>query len=131
MELDVNIKSMRSVGEPFCVNFSTSDASTALVLKEAISDRKIWVESFLFIAQTNSDEITILDGEDDLIGPIVPCKGIPYGKTFLRPVACSYNSPLKIHAAAAFDLHIIVEGFSSNPVPSSSVSASMSASPSE
>ena len=126
MELD--LFGMKKAGEPFCVNYYTANASTAVTIKEGDPLRRIWIER-IFIDAYEDEWIKILDGDNDFLGPFRIEKGIPLDKKFLRPVGCTEGKALKLQTQNDFNVLVIIEGYVDEPTPSSSVSASPSPSP--
>ena len=127
---ELNLFGMKKAGEPFCAILKTSDASSGVIIKESDPVRRIWIENICILSGSNSKWLKITDGTTDIICSIVLEKGIKFEKTFLRPVGCVEGASLFLISEAIFDIMIIVEGYVDEPVPSSSVSSSVSASPS-
>ena len=128
--MEVNLSGMKRAGEPFCINETTTDASGGVVLKAGNPVNGIWLEFIKITAVSGGQWIKIYDGTDVIIGPLILADGVSWDKKFIRPIGCDKGNNLAVKTESAFGVNVIVEGFISEPVPSSSVSASISASPS-
>ena len=119
--------------DDWILNVYTTDASDGIVLRAAATDYRHGIESIILTA-SEDEWIQILDGEDVLIGNLNLEKGIPWSYRFENnDIYCTRGNALGLKSESGFNIHLIIEGDTGQPVSSlsASVSTSPSASPSE
>ena len=105
----------------WCIQFSSTDCSTAETLIAAQDGRKHRIERILVISNGKDSCVNILDGDTELIGPI------PTGKfeyNFRQAIEFTKGNAIKIQTPIVFGVYIIAEGFTdaypdsaTDPVP--------------
>ena len=96
------------------LNVIETDASAGIDLRAAIPDYRYGIKSITIFSDTTDKWIKILDGSDNLIGPI----GAPYEIRFQSAVYGTSGNALVLKTQEAFGVHLIVQGTTGPPIPS-------------
>ena len=113
--------------DDWTLNVYEIEASAGITLRPALPDYRHGVKSLVITAGT-AKQVTILNGEDPLIGPVNLEKGVPW-RYSEEKVYCDRGSALILKTETDIPIHVLIRG--DTGVPVSSPSASASASPSE
>jgi len=113
-------------------NISITDASTAIDLLSADPDYRYGIKSIDICGNFAGTEwFKFFDGESILIGPRILNSSVPWSKIFEEPIYCTAGNALKFQTESALNLNLVIDVLIGFPNPSSSMSASVSASPSD
>lgn len=108
-------------------NITITDASTAIELLSANSDRRYGIKSIDVCGQFAGTEwFKVLDGDNILIGPRILNSGIPWPLRFEETVYGTRGNALKFQTKSAFNVSLVMEVLIGVPHPSSSISPSAS-----
>ena len=113
--------------DDWTLNVYEDNASAGVILRPALADYRHGVKSIIITTNKN-EQVTILNGETPLIGPLNLEKGIPW-RCNEDKVYCNRGNALILKTESEFAVHLLIRGDTGIPV--SSESASPSASPSE
>lgn len=112
-----------SLPERWCIQVVTDEAMTPVTFLEAEVGKRHWIEK-VSVTFFEKKSFSILDGDNDLIGPITTGEGIPWVYTFHRECHNTVNNPLKLKTESNTKTHMIIEGHTdvylskaSNPNP--------------
>lgn len=106
----------------WCIHFYATDCSTAQILREAEEGKRHWIEKITVTSVTTGKWVKILNGDDDLIGPLP--SGVMWTHGFKYGVELLKGNAIKIKTPEAFNVLIIIEGYTEaypvvafNPLP--------------
>jgi hypothetical protein len=110
------------------LNVYATSASGGVEIQSAIPETKYGIKSIVITSPQDDEWFEILNGTSPFIGPVCLGKNIPYSLNFESPIYCDVGNAMILKTQTDFILHLMIQGKISLPV--SSVSASVSASPS-
>ena len=138
-----NITSPTAIGEPWMAQFYSEDASTASLVKAAVSGMQHFIKAInvTYAIGTVARYWVLVDSnESEITERVDMINGNPhFYHKFIKSLPCEPGEPIRILAEAAGAISVKLEGFSRQadphklgtvPQASTSVSASISSSPS-
>lgn len=102
----------------WCVNGVEADAATAKIIKDAPgSGKALYILSMLLTCDDDDATPSLLDDASTVLGPFYAKAAGPLviDKKFERPIELTANKPLKLKAAAAGNISVLIEGYTANP----------------
>lgn len=114
---ELNIETGR-LEKDWVINATIADASTGVVLKSAVPDYRYGIKSLVISTVEDEKNISILDGDSVLIGPVQLGKYNPLTINFLSPVYNTKGNSLTVKTDVEFDFFLIIQGTTGFPVPS-------------
>jgi len=96
----------------WCINAVSEDASGAEVLRAAATKRHSIEKICITYKSGGTNWLKILDGTNELIGPLVLADGVPWSYSFSpRSIFGSAGTNLRVKTQAAGSINIVMEGF--------------------
>lgn len=114
-ELNINPSQRES---DWILNVSESDASTGIVLRQALPDYRYGIKSVTISTVEDEKWILLLDGDTPIIGPLRLGKYIPITLTFESPIYCTIGNSLVLQTEQEFDVYLLIKGTTGPPIPS-------------
>jgi len=109
----------------WCVQLVSNEASTPQTIMAAETSKRHWIEKIVITSSGDKEWISILDGDNNFIGPIQGKEGLVWAYEFHRNIHLLVNSPIKVQTKSDFPIHVIIEGHTdafadkaSSPIPS-------------
>lgn len=101
-----------SLPTAWCLNVVSDNASTARIIKEAEPAKKHWIKKISVVCLSAGTEwFKILDGTNEIVGPITIASGVPWTYEFVKEVHGTENAALKIKTKTDVPISAIIEGF--------------------
>lgn len=95
----------------WCLNATSGDASGGETIKAAVAKRHAVDKITVVYKSAGTNWFKLLDGTNELVGPLTFADGVPYTFTFQRSIFGTASTNLKIKTQAAGDICVVVEGF--------------------
>jgi hypothetical protein len=100
------------------LNVQETEASTGIVLREAIPDYRYGIKSVRISAGEDEKWMVLKNGDDDFIGPFCLSKYVPFSLEFPSTVYGDTGEALSIQTETDFPIYLCIRGVTCRPIPS-------------